>query len=232
MEDEFKEARIKFREESISSWNKGINLIFPKSKPSYCEWTGSQEIANVLSIVGSCSNHTFFPTGGGLDLLDAKISEEANCIDLNFGGEQYNTMKPKKLIFVGHNRDVEWSFFYLELDDLKSTGVYEDTYPEDVLKKELRREELVLLPNGNLLPRIHWDEGFMYNEYGEEVDLPQGSKMIVRTLNGNFVIFAKGSLYNEYPATYNAFQDKLKIEDFSKLISEMKEVKLAWNEMM
>lgn len=199
-----------FIQNSNEKWEHCLKKIFPVSIPKYCEWTDHESIAEVLDLLGrNTLNHVFFPTGEGLDLIKACPSDEFKCIELFFGKVPH-IVKPRRLIFQKIDcSDLEWSYFFLESAELKPSGVYK--------KLTQQCEELVKLPDGKLLERMHWDEGFIFNEHGEQINLPDDAKLIIRCLSGNFALLAKGSYYNEL--SYE-FSDKA-ADDFRRDIESL-----------
>ncbi len=71
----------------------------------------------------------FYPGGGGMDLMGARIGREPKTIELLVDeNEKYvGLVKPRKLVFESFGFDMEWNYFRLENDELVPSGVYERT---------------------------------------------------------------------------------------------------------
>jgi serine/threonine-protein kinase len=191
-----------------------LRRIFPNGIPIRYRWDDLDEIIRVLDLIGSVelTNHTFSPHGGGLDLTGAERSPEPGCIELNYGGSA-DISKPAGLFFEAFGDDkLEWAYFRLENRTLKPSGVYEELYFDT-------HEELTHLGGGEYLPRSIWDQGNLgYDEGGDEIPLPDEAKPVFRNFSGAFVIFAKGSIYNNNPGTYDARHNKISGEEFRRYI--------------
>ncbi|PHN93497.1 serine/threonine protein kinase [Maribacter sp. 6B07] len=162
------------------------------------------EIIKVLRKVGwqKNSNHTFFPTMGGLDLQDAKESLEEDCIE--FICSLTYIIKPKKLTFESF-QDPIWNYFRLETADIEKSGVFDDPG---------HSEELAELTPLNYVSREYWDE----QRYNDE-PLPSTARLVIRKLKGgSFVIFSKQSWYNKQSSTYDARHNKMNETEFRKYI--------------
>ncbi|WP_341906643.1 hypothetical protein [Fluviicola taffensis] len=198
-----------FLERNKLDWIEIEGKIFPSGLPERCEWTDINEIVNVLKTIGSIrnSNHMFFPRGGGLDLEDANISVEENCVEIDTGG-LIDILKPSKLIFHSFKAEHEWNYFRLETLELKPSGVYEGNEYSD--------EELCELSPGNYVSRGYWDEG----EYNQE-KLPSTARVVTRHFRGSFVIFQKTSTYNHNSRTYDGRHNKMTDDEFRKYIQDV-----------
>jgi hypothetical protein len=80
--------RDEFRKKCLPKWESLIKSIFNGNVPEHYEWTDMHDVISILSTIGNSEalNHTFFASGGGLDLTDAIQSHESGCIELNFDG--------------------------------------------------------------------------------------------------------------------------------------------------
>jgi serine/threonine-protein kinase len=188
-----------FKIANQTDWQNIHKTIFADNIPNNIQWTNIDDIIRVLNAIGSVndSNHTFFPSGGGLDLDGAAKSQEQGCIELNFGG-LIHIIKPKSLTFESIDKDFEWNYFRLEADTLKASGVYEN------LPVESFDEEVLEISPLQYLDRSHWDEG----EYDGK-QLPASARPVIRILKGSLVIFKKTSIYNANSSTYDARHEKL-----------------------
>lgn len=195
-----------YRNDQLIKWEKMLKDLFKGDIPLKREWHEPIEIIRVLNFIGKnvADNHTFMPRSGGVDIEGCSLSNEKDCIEINFG---YNTVvKPKRLTFqYFENADTEWAYFYLELNDLKKSEPYEDS--ESIM------EEVVEVEPGEYLDRGMW-------EYYRD-ELPDDARIVVRYTSGNMVTFSKGSLYNMNSGTYDARHSKMGRDKFNKYIEEV-----------
>lgn len=201
-----------FRKKYLPMWIDAINNIFPQGIPERCEWTSIDEIIKVLNVIGKANvNHTFYPTGGGLDLTGVDVSHEKNCIKLYTDGT-YDVVKPSKLIFNSFKEDGEgeWSYFRLETYPLEPSKVYEEPYEDS--------EEVVCIDDNMYIARSYWDMGFYYGEDGMERRFTARDTVVTRFLKGSFVIFAKPSIYNKISGTYDGRHNRMTDEVFRNYI--------------
>lgn len=196
---------------TTAKWRDVRERLFPHGIPSRTEWTSLPHIVAVLSEVSESGNynHLFFPTGGGLDLLGAKVGRITSTIELQFGTSAIHVAKPARLLFegIGH---VDWDYFRLELEYLSPSGVYAKTWGS-----EHDMEEVVELPNGNFVPRSCWDE-----DRWKGRPLPKKSRLLARFSEGSMVIFHKGSPYNKAGSTYDGRHSRMNADTFRKYIAQ------------
>jgi hypothetical protein len=198
-----------FSVENDRDWKKIHKNIFDDSIPRNCTWTDIDAIISVLNKIGSvkASNHMFFASGGGLDLLGARKSHEEGCIELLMGVSYL--CKPKSLTFEYIDHEFHWNYFRLETDILKLTDVYEGMATDKYFEQVLEISPL------HYVSRSHWDE----NEY-EGKKLPVTARPIVRILKGSLVIFKKTSTYNLTSSTYDGRHDKFGPDAFRTYIAD------------
>lgn len=205
------ELHSDFAKRNPLEWKYAQKKLFPIRTPGHAEWRGMEDIVSVLNTIGPKTNlnHLFFPTGGGLDLEHATLSQrEEGCIELVTNG-LVSLLKPKSLQFEGFGAGEEWDYFRLECAFLEPSGVYESS--------SLRGYEEVLdLGDGQYVNRAHWDNG----EFDGE-PLPEGARPISRYFEGVFVIFQKTSTYNRIPSTYDGRHSKMGAEEFRNHIEQM-----------
>lgn len=135
-----------FREKYLPRWENLIKSIFQGNVPEHFEWSNIHDIVSTLNTIGSSDslNHTFFASGGGLDLTGAIESHENGCIELNFGG-LINILKPKKLMFEYFPEgDFEWAYFRIVTDSLPDSNTYKN------LALILKNYQLVIMQNVQL----------------------------------------------------------------------------------
>lgn len=210
------ERAEQFRRESLARWEALLHRMFPEGIPASRQWYDGNEIIRILDTIGSVelANHTFSPSGGGLDLGAARESAETGCVDLKYvGSNNVNVVKPTGLFFESFGDDkLEWAYFRLETGGLNPTGVYESVFSET-------HEELTDLGGGHYVSRSVIDQGYYgYDENDYERPLPPEARPVMRYFKGAFVIFAKTSIYNNNPATYDARHNEMTGEQFRRYI--------------
>lgn len=207
-----------FRNKNLSQWESAIRKIFRDGVPSKCKWNNVEDIILTLYKISSHESlsHAFLPSGGGMDLSWIDKSNEEGCIELHFGVSVY-IVKPFLLSFHSLGpENFEWAYFRLETGNLEPSGVY------DQLMYDM--EELIEIGPGKYINFSYWDRDFMgYDEDGNEMPFPKGTRTVTRQLKGAFVIFAKTSVYNQISGTYDARHNKVTNEEFEKYIAKMAE---------
>lgn len=203
-----------FHERNQQQWFEIQTKLFPTSIPQRVIWENINDIVKVLKIVSSYDNlnHVFFPDGGGMDLLDAKLSHEDGCIELDF--ELIDILKPKRLIFESFGYNHEWNYFRLEADELEPSGIYK--YEKG--GRVYNREELT-----QINPGYYKNYDYLENSYYIEDDdykRPEGMKHITRWFRGCFVIFNKRSIYNRESSTYDGRHNKMNADEFRNYIQK------------
>lgn len=203
-----------FRAKNLQLWEETLHDIFPSGIPSSMVWTGINDILRVLDKLGRPElNHTFLPSGGGLDLGSVDLSSESGCIELQWHDSYVSIVKVDVLSFESFGEDYEWAYFRLDSRHLNPSGVYGSN--SDI------REELTELRPGQYVERYVWDQGFYgYDESGDELPLPDEARTVSRYFSGSFVIFAKGSIYNRISGTYDARHNKMNREQFRSHIQK------------
>jgi len=209
--------RPEFKEESLRKWGDALNRIFDGVIPTTSRWNDKESMIRVLSVLGDNKNqnHTFFPQpGGGLDLKTARLSNEPDCIELDFE-RNAAIVKPSQLMFESFGKEnLEWAYFRLELLLLNPTGIYPNNSPH-------AHEELIEIEPGKYQDRSTWDSGVMKeDEMGNAILFPKSARIVTRYFSGAFVVFAKGSTYNANPGTYDARHDKMSAQEFRRHIEE------------
>lgn len=202
-------------------WQEVQKILFPSILPTRAIWEDIEDIIRVLNILGKIDglNHMFYPEGGGMDLVGARIGREPKTIELivDRNGKVVDLVKPRRLIFESFGFDTEWNYFRLENEDLTPSGVYESLV--------FNHEELLELSPLVYVDRVYSDEG-SYNGN----PLPKTSRIVDRHFKGDFVVFQKFSKYNRITVTYDGRHNKLNTDEFRRYIAEkVKEVKSALN---
>jgi len=232
MED-YKKLYTEKKSKQLTLWKKMITQIFNGEYTNFLRVNESlkiidkNEIIQILKFVGEndALNHTFMPSGGGLDLSGAKDSFEDGLIELNFD-ESTLIVQPDSLLIHLIGDNPEW--WYLRLDSLpfKESGVYKEqkiTESEKNIKTLYHGEQVVELSPGEYIDRLHWEVNNLgYDEDGHEVPLPENARLVTRKYNGgSYVIFPKFSSYNHNPATYDARHNKVNDENFKLYINNI-----------
>jgi hypothetical protein len=201
-----------FHERMRREWFEMQTKLFPSAMPERVIWTSTEDILKVLKFTCSTEylNHVFFPISGGLDLMDVRISNEENCLELDF--QVLEVVKPKRLIFESFGYDPEWNYFRLELDQLRPLD-FPSEYEESERRINENYEDVTELGPGAYFPysALTSDrKDFLINSYG---------RRIRRRFKGNYVIFGKRSTYNLISDTYNGRHDRLNADQFRDLIT-------------
>lgn len=200
-------------------------------------WTSVTEIIEILNYIGKhpALNHTFMPSGGGLDLAGACMSHEPGLVELNFDGSP-KIIKPLSLIFHAVGDNPEWWYFRLETVNFAPTDVYdhnvgiatEELIPwsqsnEIAWSMQYTGEELLEVSPGNYMDRNYWMINHIgHDEQGYEIPLPEEARLITRKVNGGaFVIFSKFSPYNFANSTYDARHNRMTDDKFRQYIEEI-----------
>jgi serine/threonine-protein kinase len=117
-------------------------------------------------------------------------------------------VKPTELTYNSFGDDVDWSYFRLETSGLNLSDIYEH-------QPGATNEELVELPGGIYIHPDAWETGtYGTDANGNEKRLPSGSRLVFRFTEGAFVIFAKGSTYNQISETYDGRHNKVSAAAF------------------
>ncbi|MBI6118333.1 protein kinase domain-containing protein [Salegentibacter maritimus] len=214
---EWKNLNDDFHERNLAQWFEIQTKLFPTSFPKRVIWEKVEDIIQVLKIISSYDNlnHMFFPDGGGLDLVDAKLGNERGCIDLNFSGI-FDLVKPKRLVFESFGSNADWNYFRLELDKLEPSHVHLENGVLPDIFKEMMRETVSEITPGNYDKYDIVEHRYIYEEDGYEI--PKEARHISRWFEGCFVIFSKRSHYNLTPSTYDGRHNKMDTEEFRNYI--------------
>lgn len=201
-----------FRAATRLDWSTTIDSV-SQGAPSTSWEERAAIIENLRPFLGEGRNHGFFPTGGGNDFTEVRISREAGCIELMVGPLAY-IARPKRLRLERIEEGVPESFVYLELDDIAPSGVYEvdDAHepdpgrPAHARRRGRDSEELVDLGGGEYAEREVWDRGYLDHP---DDPLSDSVRLIHRLLGGNIIFACKASMWNRVGATYDGRHDWL-----------------------
>lgn len=230
-EENFNETKIK----QLALWEEMITEIFGSKPDNTVEITDKRQIIKALNLIGKSKalNHTFMPSGGGLDLTSAIASTEKGLEELHFD-ESVTIVNFDSLTFHPLGDNSEWWYFRLNTSPFAPSGVYEiEDETEKTYKSALDREveedmkyygeEVLEIAPGEYIDRSFWDIHHLgYNEYGNEIPLPKNARVITRKYNGGaFVIFPKFSLYNHNPSTYDGRHNRMSNQQFELYIEKI-----------
>lgn len=201
-----------FHQRARAAWVAAIHAAAGPNVPSSSMWTRADQIVRVLThIMGHNNNHTHLPAGGGVDMIRVRLAaDDPSCLEFH----PYDTdeivylMKPKQLTLEFIEDAPAESFFYLELQKLKPSGVYppiEEGRDDNFSRYRQYSEEVVEVGPGQYVSRSGWDEG----AYPNGRPLPSHARLVVRFLGGAAMPVAKGSLWNGHSATYDGRHSKM-----------------------
>ncbi|MEW4327801.1 serine/threonine protein kinase [Rossellomorea marisflavi] len=234
---DYQKAYQEEKQKQLVLWEDMISKVFGEKPNDSVKVTERNRMIDILEMVGKSKalNHTFMPSGGGLDLSGARFSNEQGLAELNFGGSDL-LVRPDSLSFHPIGDSPEWWYFRLDTLPFEESGVYEkqdEDSAEEVFKtasdKELEwimsyyGEEVLEVEPGKYIDRAYWDINHLgYDENGDEIPLPEHARVVSRMYNGGaFVIFPKLSAYNQVSSTYDARHNKVNDEEFKSYISEI-----------
>jgi serine/threonine-protein kinase len=63
-----------------------------------------------------------------------------------------------------------------------------------------------------------WDRGFLHDENGDEIPIPDNARLVMRLLQGKVLLVAKGSLWNSDPATYDGRHNTMTAAQIRRII--------------
>lgn len=210
--EDWKVLNEDFHERNQEQWFEVQQKLFPTAFPKRVIWEDINDIINVLKVLCTYDdlNHLFFPSGGGSDLDDARLSIEEGCIELDF--KLIDIVKPKRLIFESFGYDPEWNYFRLEADKLEPCGVYEVEKDKKLYEETHDKEEVT-----QVHPGCYEDYNYLVNSYyieDDDYERPEGMKHVTRWFRGSFVIFNKRSVYNLTSSTYDGRHNKMSTDEF------------------
>ncbi|MES9681661.1 serine/threonine protein kinase [Gottfriedia acidiceleris] len=233
--NDYQERYKEEQKEQLALWKELVEDIFGAELTETKRVSDPNNIIKILNKIGKSKalNHTFFPSGGGLDLSGATFSHENGRIEINFEGSTL-IVNPSSLSFNPIGDNPEWWYFRLNTLPFKASGVYEEVEKdeeENPFKSQSDRdieylmsfagEELLEVSPGEYENRGLWDQGHLgYDENGDEIRIPRSARIVTRKTNGGaFVIFPKMSVYNRTSGTYDGRHNKMTEEQFHEHIS-------------
>jgi serine/threonine-protein kinase len=201
-----------FDTQNKAAWAAAVAQAFGTAPPLSAHWVDPEAIIQVLTpFMGVNLNHTMLPGSGGLDMESIAHSPEHRCLEFRPGNRLADTFRPAGLYFQ-HFPESEWnSFFLLETEELPPCGVYENSNGQ--------YEEVVELSPGEYIDRSHWDTGVLtHDEDGNEIPLPESSRVVSRHMQGKFLIVAKRSIWNRVSATYDGRHNNMTSEQIRQQV--------------
>lgn len=164
---------------------------------SRMEWTDPAEIVEVVRLLSrrDSLNHCFFPSGGGMDITDAELTEGAAAILLWHDEGLATVVKPTRLTLERLRAGPQGSYATLESAALEPFGVQErGEWDEELLRCD--EYNYIALPS-------------------DDDPWPHGVARVSRYFKpGMFIIAPKGGIYNRvdnYQGQGNALgRDKLR----------------------
>lgn len=207
--EEWLDIKADYEKSNLSQWKYIQNTLFGKIVPDSARWSDIDDIITVLNFLGRMPNinHMFVPSGGGEDFESAERAEEDGCICIKSLGNVI--VKPKCLYAENVEKDYIWSYFRLELDELKPIFEIVDGQTYENLTEDVAGHY------------VSWVCG-NYGYYDDGTPLPANYRIVYRYLKGSFVIFAKSSIYNDISGTYDARHSKMTAEEFRDYIMNLR----------
>ncbi len=197
-----------FRKRNPLQWQDVQKKLFPMSLPQRVIWESLEDISQILGILCSFDflNHMLFPDGGGMDLLQVSIGLEPDTLELVVGERTILIVRPKRLLFESFGFDMEWNYFRLETAQLEPTGI---------AHKYDKHESLVEIEPLYYISRNDWE-----TDRENERKYPEDSKLVMRYVQGDFMILQKTSPYNRSAYTYSGEFDTMDSEGFRQYYSD------------
>ncbi len=213
--EETRTAQQEWCERSLREWHSVVQPLFSSDMPAFHSWSGTRAIADVLNqTVCKIANHMLYPRGGGMDLREVIPDVEPDCIELVTDGIPV-IVRPDRLILESVGNDANGIFFRLETSNLRPSPCYPDERTHEPWSEEVTR-----LGPSEYAPRSIGEQGYLrIDEHGNRVPLPRHAGIVARISGGRFVIFAKGSIYNQDTRNYDGKHDKLSPDAFRELVA-------------
>lgn len=208
-----------FWDRNVIDWRSAVREIFGDKPPKSRGWIKLEEIVEVLSqICRPNLNNCFFPNGGGLDISGVRESQEPDCLELVSSSGGVSIIRPKNLRFESFAGFPSLSYFWIDTASLVP-------FEKDEVGTERIFEELAEVFPLDYRPRSVVDEGYYeHDECGNEIPVPEGTRVVTRFFRGSFVLFAKGSIYNRLRGNYDAYNaqhERLGAHAFRSFISDL-----------
>lgn len=230
------------KKQQLVLWKEMVISIFGVQFNNFEQISNRSEIIRVLNVIGKSKalNHTFMPSGGGLDLSGADYSNEEGLVELKFGGS-LEVVNPETLTFHPVGENPEWWYFRLNTNPFAPCGVYDEISleKEDAIQEVFKSaseketewamsyygEEVIEIEAGQYVDRSLWELNSLgHNENGNSIPFPKHARIVTRKFNGgDFVIFPTFSIYNNLSATYDGRHNKVNDKEFRTYIDAIVE---------
>ncbi len=206
-----------FIETVHSFWADAISRSFIGNPPQSAVWYGSEAILAALQpFMAEGRNHGFLPTGGGMDMLGIDVAAEPGCLAIEVDEKIVYVIKPKSLVLEYFPESPVNSFAFLQLDQLKPTGISENAETGE----RSYSEYIVELEPGRYVERSVWDQGYYdYDDDGREIELPDSARLVTRWLGGKILLVAKTSVWNRTKSTYDGRHNRMQAHKIREVIS-------------
>lgn len=225
--NDYQKQYLETKAEELQLWSNMVIKIFG-DVPTSKTLTNLDDILDLLNKVGQSKalNHTFLPSGGGLDLTNAVVSTEDGKIELGFGSSTI-IVKPRSVSFHAVGDNPEWWYFRIDTLPFEQSGVYKQSTREDNEEKlddrfksksdrqvewqmSFHGEEVLEIGPGSYVDRSHWEMDHLgYDENGDFIPIPKHARIVDRQFPGGaFAIFPKYSKYNQNSSTYDGRHNK------------------------
>lgn len=196
-----------------SEWNFFLSTMQIEKYCTRKEWESVEGIIEVINKISGFNflNHMFLPSRGGFDFVHADKSPENGCIYIYCNPYHKMVVKPKTLYFENFKEEYYWSYFVLELNEIKF-----------VLSDESNVEVLVEDMPGHYCPVV---DNFVYGvyDYDSGKPLPQGACIVSRYTSGKIMIVPKfGKLnYEKNIDMYSGVHNKLSVHEIRCLVKDL-----------
>jgi len=196
---EWEEISLASNKAAESEWKFIEENVINQYVPNTVIWNKESDVINIVKRLSRINfNHTFIPTGGGMDLINIEkvdYTNEENLLELDFGYNSPEIFKLKRLVWEMPNDDFRFSYFRLELDELKPI------FPK--VLEQLGERQL-----------DQYKENLTVNTEGDFRAYNEIEWSVTRWLKGAFLIVPKGSVYNRISETYDARHAGLSTDEF------------------
>lgn len=193
-----------FHIRSRAEWTSKVNHITSNGDATL-SWQRVDDIVSILHpFMGSSKNHAHLPRGGGFDFLSASKGREPGCIEFGIFSGTTVVVKPRRLILERMASDPAESFLMLELDDLEPSETTRENRERSTAR---RQEEVIEVGPGEYVGRLAYNDGYFVDDRGNEQELPDDARSVLRLLNGQIMFVTKGSIWNGSSSTYSGIHD-------------------------
>ncbi len=210
---------------NLSKWNFINNSIINNTTPYSLSWKDKTQVVQILNQLCTLGfNHTFIPSGGGMDLLNAHDFNEFSNLDsdqdhiiINFGTfSSLQVMKVNKLTLNTVNKDPLFSYFRLEFENI------DPIFPQYVSETDAYLQKHY--PDSP--PELNEDLVIYEDQYIQDFEDDSPGRNVSRWFRkGSFLIVSKSSIYNtQISKAYDSRHNKLSEEQFSEYMEMLQKV--------